>query len=147
MPLGVRTTARRRPPAAIMRSLPSGKSASGPIFTTVPEIGLPEAARVARSVMRWIVIVKVNFKSSALACGMAEARWTIGEVAGRAGVRASALRFYEDVGLLSSVRTESGQRRFTSDVVRRVAFIRVAQRVGLSLEEIAEALAGLPQQR
>ncbi len=60
---------------------------------------------------------------------------------------ASALRFYEDVGLIEATRTGSGQRRYASDVVRRVAFIRIAQRVGLSLTEISEALSGLPGNR
>lgn len=59
----------------------------------------------------------------------------------------SALRFYEEVGLIESSRSDSGQRRYKSDVVRRVAFIRVAQGVGLTLNEIAEALAGLPDKR
>lgn len=72
---------------------------------------------------------------------------TIGEVAGRTGLAPSAIRFYERQGLVSAERTESGQRRFRRDVLRRIAFVRVAQRVGLSLEEIAEALAGLPGQR
>ncbi len=72
---------------------------------------------------------------------------TIGELARRSGLAASAIRFYERSGLLSSERTSGGQRRFRRDVLRRVAFIRVAQRVGLSLEEIAEALAGLPADR
>lgn len=72
---------------------------------------------------------------------------TIGEVARRTGLATSALRFYERQGLLSATRTPSGQRRFRRDVLRRVAFVRVAQRVGLSLEEIQEALASLPSDR
>jgi MerR family redox-sensitive transcriptional activator SoxR len=71
----------------------------------------------------------------------------IGEVAARAGVATSALRFYEDEGLIRSERNESGHRRFHPDVLRRVSFIRTAQRVGLSLTEIADALASLPDQR
>ncbi|HMK62605.1 MAG TPA: redox-sensitive transcriptional activator SoxR, partial [Acidimicrobiales bacterium] len=71
----------------------------------------------------------------------------IGEVARRTGLATSAIRFYESRGLVRSVRSDSGQRRFRRDVLRRIAFIRVAQRVGLSLEEIAEALAGLPPDR
>jgi MerR family redox-sensitive transcriptional activator SoxR len=75
-------------------------------------------------------------------------RWlTIGEVARRAGVATSALRFYEDHGLLQSERNESGHRRYHADVLRRVSFIRTAQRVGLSLAEISEALASLPDER
>lgn len=72
---------------------------------------------------------------------------TIGEVAERAGVAASALRFYEKQGLIRSERTDGGQRRFHRDVLRRVAFVRSAQRVGLSIEEIAAALASLPEGR
>ncbi len=78
---------------------------------------------------------------------MAEARWTIGDLASRSGVPASTLRFYEEVGLIRAQRSSSGQRRYTHDVVRRVAFVRIAQRVGLSLEEIGEALASLPDNR
>jgi MerR family transcriptional regulator, redox-sensitive transcriptional activator SoxR len=59
----------------------------------------------------------------------------------------SALRFYEDIGLIESTRSESGQRRYAADVVRRVAFIRIAQRVGLTLGEITDALSGLPDNR
>lgn len=72
---------------------------------------------------------------------------TIGEVAERTGLATSAIRFYEDRGLVQSQRATSGQRRFRRDVLRRIAFIRVAQRVGLSLEEIAEALENLPADR
>ena len=73
--------------------------------------------------------------------------FAIGEVAERAGVATSALRFYEDHGLIDSERNESGHRRYHPDVLRRVSFIRTAQRVGLSLDEIAGALASLPDQR
>lgn len=69
---------------------------------------------------------------------------TIGEVAARTGVAPSALRFYEREGFLSAERTAGGQRRYHRDVLRRVAFVRVAQRLGLSLEEIGAALATLP---
>ena len=68
----------------------------------------------------------------------------VGAVAERAGIAVSAIRFYEDKGLISSTRTDGGQRRFRRDVLRRLAFIQVAQRVGLSLEEIRRALATLP---
>jgi MerR family transcriptional regulator, redox-sensitive transcriptional activator SoxR len=71
----------------------------------------------------------------------------IGEVAARSGVAASALRFYEDEGLLRSERSAGGQRRFARDTLRRLAFIRAAQRVGLTLEEISAALAALPNSR
>jgi MerR family redox-sensitive transcriptional activator SoxR len=71
----------------------------------------------------------------------------IGDVSTRTGVTASALRFYESQGLIQSTRASSGHRRYHRDVLRRVAFIRVAQQVGLSLEEIGAALATLPDQR
>lgn len=74
-------------------------------------------------------------------------RYAIGEVAERAGVATSALRFYEEHELIRSERNESGHRRYHADVLRRVAFIRTAQRVGLSLTEIRDALASLPDQR
>jgi MerR family redox-sensitive transcriptional activator SoxR len=75
---------------------------------------------------------------------MVDEELAIGTVAARAGVAVSALRFYEDRGLISSSRTSGGQRRYHRAVLRRLAFIQVAQRVGLSLEEIGEALARLP---
>lgn len=72
---------------------------------------------------------------------------TIGEVAARAGVETSALRYYEAEGLVVAQRTPGGQRRFGRDVLRRLAFIRVAQRLGLTLDEIRAALAELPDHR
>jgi MerR family redox-sensitive transcriptional activator SoxR len=72
---------------------------------------------------------------------------TIGELARRSGVAASALRFYEDRGLIDSVREAGAKRRYRRDVLRRVAFIRVAQTVGLSLDEVAQALGTLPDAR
>jgi MerR family redox-sensitive transcriptional activator SoxR len=75
------------------------------------------------------------------------AELTIGEVAERTGVAPSALRFYEDRNLIRSTRTGGGQRRYGRDVLRRVAFIRIAQRVGLSLGEVGQALALLPDAR
>ncbi len=71
----------------------------------------------------------------------------IGEVAARSGLSHSALRFYEAEGLVHSGRTSGGQRRYERAVLRRLAFIRVAQRVGLSLDEIRDALASLPESR
>ena len=71
----------------------------------------------------------------------------IGELARRAGVAASALRFYEERGLLAGRRSAGGQRQYPRHVLRRVAFIRAAQTVGLSLEDVAAALATLPQGR
>ena len=72
---------------------------------------------------------------------------TIGEVARRSGVASSALRFYEERGLIRSERAGSGHRRYARSVLRRIAFIVFAQRVGLSLDEIAEELAKLPPDR
>ena len=72
---------------------------------------------------------------------------TIGEVARRSGVAASALRFYEDRSLIASEREGSGHRRYRRPVLRRIAFIVFAQRVGLTLEEIAAELAKLPAGR
>ena len=72
-------------------------------------------------------------------------RWlTIGDVARRTGLAPSALRFYERRGLIAAARTTGAQRRYRPDVLRRLAFIRVAQRVGLSLHELADALSALP---
>jgi MerR family transcriptional regulator, redox-sensitive transcriptional activator SoxR len=72
---------------------------------------------------------------------------TIGEVADRSGVAASALRFYEERGLINSDRAGSGHRRYQRPVLRRIAFIVFAQRVGLTLEEIGTELAKLPPDR
>lgn len=69
---------------------------------------------------------------------------SIGVVAARAGMAVSALRFYEERGLISSTRSSGGHRLYARPVLRRLAFIQVAQRVGLSLEEIGRALAELP---
>jgi MerR family transcriptional regulator, redox-sensitive transcriptional activator SoxR len=72
---------------------------------------------------------------------------TIGEVAKRSGVATSALRFYESAGLIHALRTESGHRRYPREVIRRVAFIVFAQKVGLSLEEVRAEIAKLPKNR
>ncbi|MFM0262724.1 redox-sensitive transcriptional activator SoxR [Paraburkholderia sediminicola] len=72
---------------------------------------------------------------------------TIGELARRSGVAASAIRFYEEQGLISSTRTEGGHRQYRREVLRRVGFIRAAQAVGLNLSEIRSALETLPGQR
>ncbi|MDO9454458.1 redox-sensitive transcriptional activator SoxR [Nocardioides sp.] len=72
---------------------------------------------------------------------------TIGQLAERSGVAPSALRFYEDRGLISSERTTGNQRRYPQSTLRRVAFVRTAQRVGLRLSEIEAALAELPDGR
>jgi MerR family transcriptional regulator, redox-sensitive transcriptional activator SoxR len=72
---------------------------------------------------------------------------TIGELSERSGLATSAIRYYEDRGLVRSRRTTGNQRRYERAMLRRLAFIRTAQRVGLSLEEIEEALATLPGDR
>src|SRR3954468_24535830 len=72
---------------------------------------------------------------------------TIGQLAERSGVATSAIRFYESRGLVSSVRTSGNQRRYAQSTLRRVAFIKTAQRIGLTLGEIGEALATLPDSR
>ena len=77
----------------------------------------------------------------------AELLLSVGEVARRSGVAVSALHFYESQGLLSAERSRGNQRRYRRDVLRRVAFVRAAQMLGISLAEIAKALQQLPQQR
>ena len=72
---------------------------------------------------------------------------SIGAVSDRTGVAPSALRFYEAEGLIHSTRSAGGQRRYARDTLRRVSFVRVAQQVGLSLDEIRTALASLPDSR
>ena len=72
---------------------------------------------------------------------------TIGQVSERTGAATSALRYWEDLGLIASVRTTGNQRRYERATIRRVSFIRAAQRVGLSLDEIGAALATLPDGR
>jgi len=88
-----------------------------------------------------ILGVKVRFMSSA------EAELTVGDVARRSGFAPSALRFYEREGLIAAARTTGGQRRYERSVLRRLAFIRAARNVGLSLDEVREALARLPASR
>lgn len=76
-----------------------------------------------------------------------DARLTVSEVAERSGYAPSALRYYEREGLVTAHRTGGGQRRYDRDVLRRLAFIAAARHVGLSLQEIREALALLPEER
>ncbi len=78
---------------------------------------------------------------------MDEGWMAIGELAARAGVAASALRFYESQGLLAGRRSAGGRREYPRHVLRRVAFVRAAQQVGLSLDEVKTALATLPEGR
>ena len=80
-------------------------------------------------------------------CPSAFQTLSVGELAKRAGVAVSALHFYEAKGLIRSLRTEGNQRRYPRGMLRRVAVIKVAQRVGIPLNEIAEALASLPSGR
>ena len=75
------------------------------------------------------------------------AELAVGEVAERSGVPVSALHFYEKEGLISSRRTAGNQRRFRREVLRRLAFIRIAQRVGVPLARVREVLDGLPEGR
>jgi MerR family transcriptional regulator, redox-sensitive transcriptional activator SoxR len=86
----------------------------------------------------------VNLKSSP---AVGTESLTIGEVAKRSGVAASALRFYEERGLIGSERAGSGHRRYPRAVLRRIAFIVFAQRIGLTLDEIGAELAKLPPDR
>lgn len=72
---------------------------------------------------------------------------TIGALSERTGVATSALRYYEAQGLIYAARSEGGQRRYRRDTIRRVSFIRIAQQVGLSLEEVGVALSSLPDGR
>ena len=78
---------------------------------------------------------------------MATASLTIGALSERSGVATSALRYYESQGLIHAERTTGNQRRYPRAMLRRVAFVRSAQRVGLTLEEIHDALATLPEVR
>ena len=73
--------------------------------------------------------------------------FTVSEIADRSGFAASAIRFYESQGLITASRTSGGQRRFERQMLRRLAFIRAARNVGLSLEEVSDALAKLPDGR
>jgi MerR family transcriptional regulator, redox-sensitive transcriptional activator SoxR len=78
---------------------------------------------------------------------LAKALLSVGEVADRSGFATSALRFYEREGLIEAERTDGGQRRFSRDVLRRLAFIRAARHVGLSLEEVRDSLERLHRSR
>jgi MerR family transcriptional regulator, redox-sensitive transcriptional activator SoxR len=73
--------------------------------------------------------------------------FTVGQVAERSGVAVSALHFYEAKGLIKSHRTAGNQRRYMGDVLRRVAVIKIAQEVGISLAEVRTALESLPEGR
>jgi MerR family redox-sensitive transcriptional activator SoxR len=76
-----------------------------------------------------------------------EPELTIGALGERTGIATSALRFYEAEGLIHATRSPGGQRRYSRDTLRRVSFIRIAQQVGLNLDEIRTALHALPERR
>jgi MerR family redox-sensitive transcriptional activator SoxR len=78
---------------------------------------------------------------------MSHGELTVGELSERSGVAPSALRYYEELGLIASRRTTGNQRRYERGMLRRVSFVRAAQAVGLSLEEISDALGTLPDDR
>ncbi len=78
---------------------------------------------------------------------MAEATWSVGRIAERCGVNVSTLHFYEKKGLIKSWRNSGNQRRYKADVMRRVAVIKAAQKVGTDLKSIKRAIATLPENR
>lgn len=75
------------------------------------------------------------------------AEFSVGQVAKRCGVKVSALHFYEEKGLIKSWRNQGNQRRYSGDVIRRVAIIKAAQKVGVSLADIRNAFDSLPNKR
>lgn len=78
---------------------------------------------------------------------MKEPNWTVGRVAKRCGVKVSTLHFYEEKGLIRSWRNAGNQRRYKADVLRRISVIKAAQKMGIALEQIKQALARLPDNR
>lgn len=78
---------------------------------------------------------------------MTTANWTVGQIAKRSGVKVSTLHFYETKDLIFSYRNAGNQRRYSSEVLRRIAVIKAAQKLGISLEEIHRAFAALPDNR
>ena len=78
---------------------------------------------------------------------MAEAALSVGQVAKRCDVKVSTLHFYEDKGLIHSTRNAGNQRRYRKDVLRRVSLIKAAQKMGITLEEVRQALEKLPDNR
>jgi MerR family redox-sensitive transcriptional activator SoxR len=78
---------------------------------------------------------------------MSEANWSVGKVAKRCGIKVSTLHFYEQKGLIRSWRNQGNQRRYKPDVVRRISVIKSAQNLGVSLEQIKQVLAQLPDSR
>jgi MerR family redox-sensitive transcriptional activator SoxR len=94
-----------------------------------------------------MLVVEVNFMSRRFLRMRTTDLLTVSEVAERSGFAPSALRFYEREGLLHATRTTGNQRRYERNVLRRLAFVRAARNVGLSLDEVAGALATLPDGR
>ncbi|UAL41450.1 redox-sensitive transcriptional activator SoxR [Shewanella inventionis] len=72
---------------------------------------------------------------------------SVGQVAKRCGINISAIHFYEQKGLISSMRNQGNQRRYSRDVIRRISLIKAAQQLGISLDEIGSAFASLPNGR
>jgi MerR family transcriptional regulator, redox-sensitive transcriptional activator SoxR len=99
-------------------------------------LGRPYACQRATSRLRRVPQSRENFPEL-----------TVGQLSERSGAAVSALHFYESKGLIGSRRTSGNQRRYTRDTLRRVAFIRAAQRVGIPLATIRDALAELPEER
>src|SRR5947208_13903232 len=97
--------------------------------------------------MQPMLIVEVSFKSRRDVRMRTTDLLTVSQVAERSGFAPSALRFYEDQGLIHATRTSGNQRRYERNVLRRLAFIRAARNVGLTLEEISDALHTLPERR
>jgi MerR family redox-sensitive transcriptional activator SoxR len=91
--------------------------------------------------------VEVNFKSRVGRMLRSSDHLTVAQVSDRSGFAPSALRYYERLGLVTASRTSGGQRRYERNVLRRLAFIRAARNVGLSLDEVEQALATLPKGR
>jgi len=78
---------------------------------------------------------------------MKKANWSVGQVAKRCGVKVSTLHFYEQKGLIQSSRNNGNQRRYKAEVLRRIAVIKAAQKIGISLSSIKSAFAALPDNR
>jgi len=78
---------------------------------------------------------------------MPHSPFSVGQIAKRCGVKVSTLHFYEEKGLISSVRSAGNQRRYKPEIMRRVSVIKAAQRLGITLDEIKLSLAGLPDNR
>src|SRR4051794_37112489 len=113
------------------------------------DIGFLSVPARFTGLMAATVNAQVHLKSRVVACsvGHMEMELTIGTLSERTGVATSALRFYESEGLIDATRTAGGQRRYHRETLRRVSFIRIAQMVGLTLDEIRAAMESLPHGR